>query len=56
MMKFWNVLFIVAAGVMFLMIAYQADAPSEARDPNPMKVNQEQFFRMQLKTPTETLK
>lgn len=56
MMKLWNVLFIVAVGVTFLMIAYQADAPSEARDPNPMKMNQEQFTRMQLKTHTETVK
>jgi hypothetical protein len=50
MMKFWNVLCIVAVGVTFIMIAYQADAPSEAKDPNPMKNNLEQFARMQVIT------
>ncbi|GGI44183.1 hypothetical protein GCM10008018_05830 [Paenibacillus marchantiophytorum] len=47
MMKFLNVLLVLAACCFLLMIAFAADSPSDMTDPNPMKQNQEQFARMQ---------
>lgn len=47
-MKILNVLFAIAVGTIFLLLAYQADAPDTTHDPNPMKHNQDQFTRMQV--------
>ena len=47
-MKLLNVLLVIALGTMFLLLAYQADTPDSAYDPNPMKHNQDQFNRMQV--------
>ncbi|MDR6552983.1 hypothetical protein [Paenibacillus qinlingensis] len=43
-MKF---IFAVAACILLLLLAYQADTPDRTQDPHPMKHNQEQFSRMQ---------
>ncbi|WP_171637988.1 hypothetical protein [Paenibacillus plantarum] len=47
-MKILNVIFAIAVGTMFLLLAYQADVPDSAHDPNPMKHNLDQFTRMQV--------
>ncbi|MNG15667.1 hypothetical protein D3C84_995120 [compost metagenome] len=55
-MKLLNVMMAVAVCAIFLLIAYQADAPDTTLDPNPMKRNQEQFTRMQLTYDSESVK
>jgi hypothetical protein len=47
-MKILNVIFAIAVGTIFLLLAYQADVPDSTHDPNPMKHNQDQFTRMQV--------
>lgn len=47
-MKLLNVLLVIAMGMTFLLLAYQADTPDSTHDPNPMKHNQDQFTRMQV--------
>lgn len=47
-MKILNVIFAIAVGSIFLLLAYHADVPDTTHDPNPMKHNQDQFARMGL--------
>ncbi|SDN22965.1 hypothetical protein SAMN04487897_102219 [Paenibacillus sp. yr247] len=47
MIKILNLLLIVAACCVLFLIAFDAESPSTAADPNPMKQNQEQFARIQ---------
>ncbi|MDQ0873718.1 hypothetical protein QFZ77_002377 [Paenibacillus sp. V4I3] len=56
MMKILNLLLVVAACFFLLLIAFDADSPSTAADPNPMKQNQDQFTRMQPTYYAETSK
>ncbi|WP_187274427.1 hypothetical protein [Paenibacillus sp. N3.4] len=56
MIKILNLLFIVAACFTLLVMAFDADSPGTAADPNPMKQNQEQFVRMQPTYYAETTK
>lgn len=55
-MKFLNVITAVAIGTVFLWIAAQADTPDTTREPNPMKVNQEQFARIEQANYAELVK
>ncbi|MCY9663603.1 hypothetical protein M5X11_01215 [Paenibacillus alginolyticus] len=56
MMKILNLLLIMAACCFLLLMAFDADSPSTAADPNPMKQNQDQFTRMQPTYYAETSK
>lgn len=47
MIKILNVLLVAAACCFLLLMAFNANSPGTAADPNPMKQNQEQFTRMQ---------
>lgn len=55
-MKILNLLLVMAACFFLLLIAFDADSPSTAADPNPMKQNHDQFTRMQPTYYAETSK
>jgi hypothetical protein len=48
-MKYLNVLLFIAAFAVVLLLGMHSDTPNsnQPADPNPMKVNQEQFARIQ---------
>jgi hypothetical protein len=49
LMKLLNLLFVIVACTVVILLSMESDAThsSSATDPNPMKVNQEQFVRIQ---------
>ncbi|WP_156157939.1 hypothetical protein [Gordoniibacillus kamchatkensis] len=52
-MKILNLMLFAAACIVLLLLAWQADpsASAEVKQPNPMKVNEQQFARMQQSEP-----
>jgi hypothetical protein len=46
-MKILNLLLAAAALCLLLLFAYAADTPEASNVPNPVKMNQEQFARIQ---------
>jgi hypothetical protein len=50
-MKLLNVILFIAACTVVVGLGIQADAPNPrvSSDPNPMKMNQEQFDRIQIR-------